>query len=334
MADIINDIDELIGKYLAKEASPEEVAFIRSWMEENETNRKRFEQLRTIFDNAASVKNIPHFDTDAAWNKLRAKIKTETRDNVRTLKPDPFSLIWRIAASVILVVGVGYFAMVTMRDSNAYKPLEVATKTETLADTLPEGTTVFLNKTTQLAYSFDKKEKKHVVNLKGEAYFNISHDKNKTFIVQADEVYIKDIGTAFNVKAYPDQNTIEVAVEEGEVIIYTDSISAISILAGQKGIYNKITKSFSADKPEPNVISYKTKQFTFNDSNLGQVVSELNSIYDKRIVISSHLKNCRLTVSFQNEDIDEIALVIAETLGLSIIQSGGDIMLEGRGCEE
>lgn len=334
MADIVNDIDELIGKYLAHEASPEEVAFVRTWVEENETNRKRFEQIRTIFDKAASVKNIPHFDTDAAWNKLRAKIQHESRDNVRTLRPDPVNLIWRVAASLLLVAGIGYFAMVAMRDSNAYKPVEFATKSETLADTLPEGTRVFLNKTTQLAYSFDKKEKKHVVNLKGEAYFKINHEENKTFIVQAEEVYIKDIGTAFNVKAYPNQNTIEVAVEEGEVIIYTDSISGISILAGQKGIYNKITKTFSADKPEPNVISYKTKQFTFNDSNLEQVVSELNSIYEKRIVISDHLKKCRLTVSFQNEDIDEIALVIAETLGLSIIQSGGDIILEGRGCEE
>ncbi len=334
MADIINDIDELIGKYLAQEASAEEVAFIRSWMEKSEVNRKYFEQFKTIFDNAATVKSIPQFDTDAAWNKLRSKIRDGATGNVRTLKPNTLNLVWRIAASVILVAGVGYFARQMFRNSESSRVIQIATKTETLADTLPEGSSVFLNKETQLTYSFNRKEKQHIVNLKGEAYFDIAHDATKTFIIEAEGVYIKDIGTAFNVKAYPEQNTIEVAVEEGEVIFYTDSIAGISLLAGEKGVYNKLTKTFTAQKPEPNITSYKTKQFLFRDSDLGSVVEALNGIYKKQIVIDDRLKNCRLTVSFNHENIELIADVIAETLGLSVKSSDKQIILEGAGCEK
>ncbi|HMG92797.1 MAG TPA: hypothetical protein VK589_22220, partial [Chryseolinea sp.] len=64
----INDhIDELIGKYLAGEAVSEEIAFIESWVNENEGNRKYFDQFKTIFQKAVEVTDYQTYDTDAAW---------------------------------------------------------------------------------------------------------------------------------------------------------------------------------------------------------------------------------------------------------------------------
>jgi ferric-dicitrate binding protein FerR (iron transport regulator) len=212
--------------------------------------------------------------------------------------------------------------------------VEVVAGKSSEADTLPDGSGVFLNKKTHLAYSFDKKKKTHRVKLKGEAYFNIHHEADKTFIVEAGDALIRDIGTSFNVKAYPKSNTIEVVVEEGKVMFYTEGNTGIYLQPGGKGIYHKATKTFTVEEAEPNITAYKTKFFIFSGENLGAVVKNLNDVYDRKIVIPAHLKNCKLTVSFNNEEIGEIAQVIAETLGLTVKDRGTDIVLEGNGCEE
>jgi ferric-dicitrate binding protein FerR (iron transport regulator) len=198
---------------------------------------------------------------------------------------------------------------------------------------LPDGSDVFLNKKTELTYAFDKKKKNHVVKLKGEAYFNIQHDDEKTFIIDAAGVFIRDIGTSFNVKAYPDSNTVEVVVEHGKVMFYTDKDSGVLLSANGKGVYNKSTKAFTVEQPEENALAYKTKFFIFSNTDLHTAVRELNGVYDKKIVLSQNLRGCHLTVSFNNEDIDEIASVMAETLGLTIQKSGNEIRLDGPGCD-
>ena len=151
-------------------------------------------------------------------------------------------------------------ALITSNDTQS---MEVIAQKETVADTLPDGSDVFLNKETELVYSFDKKKKNHVVKLKGEAYFNIQHDESKTFIVDVAGIFIRDIGTSFNVKAYPEDNTVEVVVEEGKVMFYTDTDSGIYLSAKGKGIYNKTTKTFIIEQPEENVLSIQNKVLQF-----------------------------------------------------------------------
>jgi ferric-dicitrate binding protein FerR (iron transport regulator) len=241
--------------------------------------------------------------------------------------------MWRVAASITVVLGIGFLAYRLM-NPNAVKSMEVVAQKETKADTLPDGSGVFLNKKTELAYTYDKTKKNHVVKLKGEAYFNIHHDDDKTFIIDAAGVLIRDIGTSFNVKAYPEDNTVEVVVEEGKVMFYTDTDTGIYLSANGKGIYNKTTKTFSIEQPEENVLAYKTRFFSFSDTDLRTAVEALNNVYDKKIVLSENLYSCHLTVSFNNEDIDEIAEIMAETLGLTIKNSANEIRLEGAGCEQ
>src|ERR1043165_2079744 len=103
---------------------------MEKWLVESETNKQYFLHLQTIFNKAASVKDVPHFDTDAAWTKLKSKLNTNQETKIRTLKPDVFGLTWRIAASVLLVAIVGYFAYVTFWTPTAFQPLEVVAETK------------------------------------------------------------------------------------------------------------------------------------------------------------------------------------------------------------
>jgi transmembrane sensor len=328
----VDHIDDLIGKYLAGEAAQDEILFVESWANKNDQNRKHLQQCKLIFDKSFEAKGIQEFDTDAAWLKLKSRLRA--KEDTIAFQPATSSkyFFWKIAASIIIIMGIGFFAYQMIRTDRT-KSVEVVSQRETKSDTLPDGSGVFLNKKTELAYSFDKKEKNHIVKLKGEAYFNIQHDDDKTFIIDAAGVFIRDIGTSFNVKAYPEDNTVEVVVEEGKVMFYTDTDTGVYLSANGKGIYNKITKTFTIEQPEENVLAYKTKFFSFSNTDLRTAVDALNNVYDKKIVLGQHLNNCRLTVSFNQENIDEIAAVMAETLGLTLEDSPTEIRLDGQGCE-
>ena len=329
----VDHIDDLIGKYLAGEAGKEEILFVESWANENEGNRKHLHQCKLIFDRSAEAKVLQEFDTDAAWAKMRTRLQSAGHTVPFKSSASSRLLIWKVAASVIVVLGIGFFAYQMISGSGS-KSVEVVSQKGTRSDTLPDGSGVFLNKKTELAYTYDKKEKSHVVKLKGEAYFNIQHEDDKNFIIDAAGVFIRDIGTSFNVKAYPEDNTVEVVVEEGKVMFYTDKDSGIYLSANGKGIYNKTTKEFTIEQPEENVLAYKTRFFSFSNTDLKSAVEALNRVYDKKIVLGENLQNCRLTVSFNQENIDEIAAVMAETLGLTLQDSGGEIRLDGPGCEQ
>jgi len=328
----VDHIDELIGKYLAGEAAQNEAEFVEVWARENESNRKYLEHYKLIFEKAAATKAI-NFDADAAWDKMQEKLHRANRPTVKLQeRSSSFGMMWRIAASVLLLMAIGY-GLYFYSGNAAADEITVIAEAVTLSEKLPDGSDVFLNKGTELTYTFDESKKHHKVSLKGEAFFEVAGDQKNEFLIEIEGVYIKDIGTKFNVKAYPEENTIEVVVTEGKVLFYTDSDSGIYLSENGKGIYDKATKKFSVDQPEANVLSYKTRVFTFSDYDLNAVVDQLNDVYDKRIVLGDNVKNCRLTVSFNNENIDEIAAVIAETLGLTVTSSGNEIRLEGSGCE-
>jgi transmembrane sensor len=328
----LNHIDDLIGKYLAGEASAEEANLVNQWLSMNERNRNYFNQMKMIFARAASITEVQQFDTDGAWNKLRSKLQDKDV-KVIDFRPERnhATLFLRIAASVIIVMFLGIFAYRFFAKQDV-EAIQIATSDQTESDTLPDGSAVFLNKKTELAYAFDKKKKTHIVKLKGEAYFNVHHRDKADLIVKVDEVYIKDIGTSFNVKGYPDSDKVEVYVEQGEVMFFTDTDSGVYLKQGAKGVYDKLNKQFYIEKPETNITAYKTRFFSFADTDLQTVVNELNKVYERKIVVPANLANCRLTVTFNNETAEEIAQVIAETLDLSVKTTSKNILLEGQGC--
>lgn len=324
MSKLPYDIDELIGKYLHAETTLQEAEWLLQWRKESEANEKYFNQLKTIFERAAQVKSDRFYDTDGAWQKLAQHLdqkKTRTLFSTHILR-------YAAAISVLFISGWLLYQQFIKVDR-----LNVIAANAIVKDTLPDGTTVVLNKQTALAIELKRGGSKKLVKLKGEAKFIVSNKKSDELIVQAGETFIKDIGTVFNVKAYPEQNTIEVTVLDGEVMFYTADQKGITLKAGMKGLYNRNSKSFAIDKPDTNVVAYANRNFVFEETSLAKVVLALNAIYDKPIKVDHAIKNCKVTVTFEGEEIETIAEVIAETLGLTIEVNENEIVLKGNACQ-
>jgi transmembrane sensor len=325
-------IDDLLGKYLAGEASVSEQTIVSRWIEESEDNRKYFGQLKKIFEGAGAVSTWNDYNTDLAWNKVKANLRKGNGKVVPMVEPKrSLAQWWKMAAAILIFLSVGLYLYRSAQ--NPLPPVEVIARAHAFSDTLPDGTDVFLNKKTKLVYAFDEKKKLHDVKLQGEAYFNIKHKAKEDFIIKTGEVFIRDIGTSFNVKAYPESDVIEVLVEEGEIVFYTADNPGIHLKTSGKGVYNKKTKEFTIDQPDPNITAYKTKFFVFTATTLKEAVAALNDVYEVPIIIDQNLNNCPITVSFRNESIDEIATIIGETLNLTVTRDEKGIKLTGKGCE-
>ena len=323
-------MEDLIGKVLAGEATAEEQRAVEDWNARSEENRRYFQQLETIFKRASSVNVEVQFDADAAWTKVKGRLGRKGK--TVSLPATPLWTPLRVAAGLVVMLVGSYLVWALAQPTIITRELSAA-KTLT-TDTLPDGSLAFLNHKSKLTYRENSREQKRTVALSGEAYFEVRHEEEKPFVIEAEHVLIRDIGTAFNVKAYPESNTVEVEVEEGEVQIYTVSNPGLSLKAGEKGIYDKSLKAFSKiEKIDTNVIAYKTRVFKFNNTDLRSVVALINSVYEANIVLSNEaLNDCRLTVNFNNDKLETIVEVLSETMGLTIDQNDSEIILRGTGC--
>lgn len=327
--------DDLIGKVLAGEGSAQEAEEVLNWVSQSEENKLYYESLKTIFDKAASAEIQIQFDTDAAWNKVRKKNAEEPNNVVPLYKNRSFfNQPLRIAAGIIILLGVAYAAY--QWTTPAIQTLALVSGQATKTDTLPDGSTAFLNKRSELTYEFNPRKKTRKVVLKGEAYFSVKHEAEKPFIIEAEDILVRDIGTEFNLKAYPDKDTIEIIVMHGEVQFYTKNDEGLNLQAGEKAIYTKSSKKFyRIEKPDTNALAYKTKVFSFNNTDLKSVVNLLNEVYNSKIKLANEkLFNCRLTANFKEDNASIIAEVIAETMGLTITRKDDQIILDGKGCDQ
>ncbi len=323
-------IDQLIARYLAGEASPEEAVELDDWVEHSADNKRYFDQLRLLFNQGRGVLATPTFDVGAAWSSVAAGMRAKPIAKVVPL----YRRGWvQLAASLLLLVGLplwlffGYFNSVSVTSYTA------ANQVETLQ--LKDSSKVVLNRHSRLSYTAAFGKSKRKVTLKGEAFFTVQHRSDKPFVVEANGTLVEDIGTAFNVIAYDSTSTVEVYVESGSVRFYTPQGDGITLVAGETGIYNKKTNTFSRKgMADPNVTAYKTKRFVFVDTPLRVVVRELSSVYGVDIALStSAIENCKITVTFDNEKLENALEVIAETLNLNVTKLNNGYTLEGTGCE-
>ena len=332
MENEINDIDDLIGKVLAAEASAEEQVQLQNWISESAANQKYFDQIKTIFDRASANQLQLQFDADAAWKNVKTKLYNRKESKQRWLNVE-YERALRIAVGLVLILTGG---LVTYRwYAQPIQTFAVVSDSVVVSDTLPDGSAAFLNKKSTLSYEYNPREKKRKVKLTGESFFEVKHEEEKPFIIETEEVLVQDLGTAFNVKAYPDSDTVEVIVKSGEVQIYTLKNPGLHLGAGETGIYSKHSHEFSKlIKADTNALAYKTGVFSFNNTNLSSMVDKINEVYGVHIKLGNEkLAKCHITVNFNNEKLDTVIEIIAETFNLTVTRKDKEILLDGAGCQ-
>ena len=324
----------LLAKYLAGEADEKEKAAIEKWLGESLENRAEFGKLRSEWKIMESMKQ---FDVDNAWKKLHGRIL----DNEEPVLSDSgksavlhsrFS--WgtplRIAASLLLLIALG--ASIAIEVGRFRKVTITTSANERLKSvTLPDGSTVTMNGSTTLSYMRHFHRNTRNVTLTGEAFFEVTPDKSRPFIINTAEAAIRVVGTSFNVDSKGSSSTVEVYVSTGMVEVYKPESRNNSVFL-HPGEIGTVTKNIINSKKtnNANAIAWKTGRMDFRDIPLSEAVEMLNNMYDVNIILKSQgLASIRTVGEYRypEEPLDTILRVFCQQNLLRIEKSDNKIYL-------
>lgn len=324
----------LAARYVAGELSDVEAAAVRARLRAAGDEGAFLEKLRTARPAAASHR----VDVEAALRKVRSRMDAPDVGRIASRRPVPASsALWRVAAAVVLIAGIGYVA--TRSAPKAVPPVAAAPTVHQTAPgmrdsvVLSDGSRVLLGPGSRLSVpaSFDSAR---TVGLDGIAAFEVVHDAARPFTVRTATAEITDIGTRFTVHDVPGGAT-EVAVQSGSVSVRPSRPAAGPAEQGVtlgRGDAGRVTPNgqvmaarggASADDR-----AWESGRLVFRDAPMVRVRSELRRWYGVELVSTDSVIATRhLTAAFQRESRREVLDVIALALGAAYEQRADSIIL-------
>ncbi|UII27398.1 FecR domain-containing protein [Fulvivirga maritima] len=324
-----NDInDALILAYLRGEnLSEKDHESIEKWLSEPENQAKARELFQTW--ELSLLASSKRTDVDAAFQKVSNQLAHEP-----TAKEVKLKNIWWYAAASILIIAVSIF-LYSRNEKSIPEQKAQLTALETNTDyTLEDESSVSLKKGALLTYqpkSFNSGTER-IVNLEGEAFFEVAHNPERPFIIKANNAEIKVLGTKFLVKTYNDQPT-QVLVTEGKVQVTYKSTGDIIILEAEEEVVVQKDQAPIVKSSDVNQLYWKTGVMRFQNESLSKVFQTLSSEFGKQIIVENDdINQCKITATFKKQSLGTIIKVIESTHQLESSISGDSITIKGHGC--
>lgn len=321
------DFEALTGKYLAGEASEDEIRLLEEWVKQNEDNRRRFITYKKTWQLSLPEKPV---DVDAAWRKLEPALQQKSRLIDFPKKRTSWQLVFRIAAAVLLLVALGF---VLLNIFGKHETTLIA-RDAIITKTLPDGSTITLNRGAELSYSGDYNKEKRIVRLEGDGFFEVSPDQEKPFIVKSKDIEVEVLGTKFYVNSGKVGEKANVAVSSGKVSVSSGTTGSIILTRGEQAVFDRKSRVLKKQETtDRNILAWKTGKLVFEDENLDRVVGLIEDVYHTDIEFSDpELKKCRITATFDNMPVDAVLSIISETLGIEFTKKDGIFVLQGEEC--
>jgi transmembrane sensor len=212
------ETDVLISKYLAGEATEEEIAELKAWRDADAANENEFQNLRESWNYIGSDDKQSEPDKETVWNNIIQEIVA-----MKPVKTYSRHFIYRVAgiaaAIAILICSATfiYFNQGAERSLVCFR----APSGQKAEVTLPDGTCVSLNSDSKLEYYSDYSRENRSVKLSGQAFFDVTKDKKHPFQVLTGNIKVVAYGTSFEVNSYPDSRDVTVSLLSGHVGVFS-----------------------------------------------------------------------------------------------------------------
>lgn len=295
------DIYNLIAKQFTGHASEAEKASIQQWLNDSEQNRTDYRLLEKLWRQSNEQEEID-FDTEGALQTVRAKLHNDGRKT----KPGyiiPLGKAAAIAAAVVIVLLVWWMI------SNKNNSRTIVANTDVKEVLLEDGSQVYLRRGATLQYPAHFAKNKRAVALTGEAFFNVTHNTARPFIITAGATDVTVVGTSFSVITGKD--SVQLIVKTGRVRFNAlhDTANNVLVSAGERALFvqDHLHRETNTDE---NFNAWQSKQLVFNNTPLRQVAATLSNYYQVQMNLnaadSAQIAGTTITVAFNNQPLTTV----------------------------
>lgn len=305
----------LLQKYKAGLCTPEEIARIGAWY--------------NSFDDLSSGQNIAdaRVAADEAAHKALIKLFGENKEEQsRGKKGGVVYTLLRIAAC--LIVGCTLYFMAgkfkkTQPSLITYSKYSTR-KGERREIRLSDGSIIVLNAASTIQIASDFGIKKRDVSLQGEAFFEVSKDKTRPFIIKTGKIQTRVVGTSFNINAYADERSVSVAVSTGKVQVEKVDVKGKTLIGrdlthNHMLVYDIKKDTYRQTLTDADLLSaWRTNKLVFNNASMAEIARTLERTYNMPIVLTGTSgKQGLYTVTFDNYPLDRLLPLLVNLTGIT-----------------
>lgn len=293
---------ELLNKYIAGDATPEEKEEVARWLDADKKNMKEFLALRKLYD-------------ISIWQQEQTPV---AKDNLSlgnkrwTLRSASFELA-KVAAIFILAFTIVYSFLINEDNDSAKMQTIFVPPGQRAELTLTDGTKVWLNAKTTFTFPDKFTANNRRVTLDGKGYFDVTKNPEKPFIVNTERYDIKVMGTEFNVTAYSGSSVFETSLLKGAVEVFSPAKDTKVSLEPHMRTYeeNGILKKDTIE--HENYFLWKEGLICFYDEPVDKMIKKLQLYYDVKIDVQNKtLLNNRYSGKFRTKDSVEHVLKVLQ----------------------
>ncbi len=312
-------IKSVIIAHLDGELPADELKKLSDWVSGSRENARYYAEIKDMWE--ATVSNASQIaETEKEWQRFTQKIDSNWK---KSLSVNRFRLKPYLRYAALLTLGLFIGGGVIYYSSSRLNPVfctAIAPMGSVSKVILSDSTTIFLNAGSQIRYSVDPSAANREVFLDGEAWFKVTHNRKKPFVVHTHYYNVNVLGTEFNVKSYADDNMTTTTLEKGMIMITSGRDYRmdrnIVLNPGEQLVYDKNRKDLQIREVKTDIYtSWKDNKLQFVKMSLKELIVLLERKYgvvievDDPVILDYHY-----TGTIKNETILEILDMIEHTM--------------------
>jgi|GEM_PF-1036475 len=320
----INFLD-LIGKYLSHETNDQEQRLLEEWVSSSAENKITYQRYRKTWDLAELSKSFNSTTPEQEWMQFKTIVSTPKLLQKQAIRRDFNFTKWMVAASIIvLAIFTMWYLVFDSADT------EIQSGAHWMAYTLPDQSTVSLNSKSEIVFDQHFNDSQRKVKLNGSAFFEVQPNPEKPFVVEANQVTVTVLGTAFYIRFDALTQTTRIIVDHGKVSVKSQKGDEMVLTTGQAcDITDNQDKIQSSDQVSPNFLSWKTKTLDFTQTPLKQVIEDINLAYGCKIeMLDTSIEQIPLTAHYEQKSLQSVLKLIAESLNVQFIPQNDIIIVK------
>ncbi|MCG8306428.1 MAG: FecR domain-containing protein [Cytophagales bacterium] len=314
-----HNIDQIILTYLQGKATTREIEILKDWIREDKDREDIFEATKRYWERSALEVKSP--DLDQAYLKLKMKSTKDIKE--RAIGVYKSSRSWKDYRYGFVAILIAFFTLAAMvyfmgdfnRSVSDHDIARITTeeikkenpKGQKLTTYLPDGSKVILNSQSKITYQKAFAGSERLIELEGEAFFEVKKDPKKPFKVVANGISTTALGTSFNVNS-KSGGYVEVALVSGKVQVSDGPDNSVILDPGEFAIASQNEEVEVMEFDYLDMVGWKDGILVFNDDSLPEIIARVEDWYGVKFISAEELleQDFHYTGTYKNETLEEV----------------------------